>query len=89
MDALAVLSQASGNGTAGGGSAPLDAGLLLTIVGGTVTACLLALIAARVFRLHRTRAAVRSAGSASPEIKCADSVVGVIEPKPRHYQRAA
>lgn len=89
MDAVAVLSQAMGGAAAGSAGAPLDAGLLLTIVGGSVTSCLLALIAARVLRLHRTRAAVKSVGSVSAEIRAAESVVGVIEPKPRHYQRAA
>lgn len=89
MDAVAVLSQAMGGSAAGGTGAPLNAGLLLTIVGGSVTACLLALIVARVLRLHRTRAVVRSVGSVSAEIRAAESVVGVIEPKPRHYQRAA
>jgi hypothetical protein len=88
MDAIAVLTQASAAGSSGGG-APLDIGVVATVIGVTVTASIVALIVARALRLHRTSAARRSVGP-TIESQLNAPVYGVmIEPKPRQHQRAA
>lgn len=88
MDAIAVLTQASAAASSSG-AAPLDAGVLATAFGVTVTASILALIVARALRLHRTGAAKRSVGAAVEAQIRTPAHSAMIEPKPRQHQRTA